>query len=130
MVQKIFVSKSNLAVSNVKRYTEDTSIVSFKYANGLQGSIVLSRSAGEKYEEYVLVGSDSQIVGNKRSLTMHDKQGNVLFNLSSKNDSDMIDNQLDFFINRLRDGKGFGDVLHQQKKNMEFIDRCYLASVL
>jgi len=49
--KKIFVSKSSLAVPGVKGYAEDTSIISFKYNNGLQGSILLSRSAGEKREE-------------------------------------------------------------------------------
>jgi len=127
--EKIFVSKSNLAVPKIKDYAEDTSIVSFKYKNGLQGSIILSRSAGEKKEEYNLVGSKAQIVGNKRNLVLKNKEGKILLELNNKNNSEMIDNQLDFFIKRVKDGKDFSDILFQHKKNMEFINRCYkLAS--
>lgn len=127
--EKIFVSKSNLAVPKVKDYAEDTSIVSFKYKDGLQGSIILSRSAGEKKEEYNIVGSNAQIIGGKRDLTLKNKKGEILFELNDKDDSEMIDNQLDFFIKRVKDSKDFSDVLFQHKKDMEFIDRCYkLAS--
>lgn len=123
--EQIFVSKSNLAVPRVKQYAEDTGLISFKYNNGLQGSIVLSRSTAEKKEEYRLIGSKAQINGNKRSLILRDKKGNVLLNLSNDEDSEMINNQLDFFIKRVRNKEDFFDILLQHKKNMEFIDRCY-----
>lgn len=123
--EEIFVSKSNLAVPRVKQYAEDTSLISFKYGNGLQGSITLSRSTAEKREEYKLVGSKAQINGNKRSLILQNKKGAILLNLSNGEDSEMIDNQLDFFIKRIREKKGFPDILSQHKNNMEFIDRCY-----
>ncbi|MCX7928702.1 MAG: Gfo/Idh/MocA family oxidoreductase [Patescibacteria group bacterium] len=123
--EKIFVSKSNLAVPKVKEYAEDTSLISFKYSNGLHGSIILSRSTAEKKEEYELVGSKAQINGDKKSLVLRDKKGNVLLNLSIDESSEMIDNQLDFFIKRIRGKRCFSDILSQHKKNMEFIDRCY-----
>lgn len=123
--EEIFVSKSSLAVPRVKQYAEDTSLISFKYGNGLQGSITLSRSTVEKREEYKLVGSKAQINGNKRSLILQDKKGAILLNLSHGEDSEMIDNQLDFFIKRIREKKSFSDILSQHKNDMEFIDRCY-----
>lgn len=126
--EKIFVSTSNLAVPRVKQYAEDTALVSFKYSNGLQGSITLSRSTAEKREEYRLVGSNAQINGNKKSLILMDKKGNVLLSLSNDKDSEMIDNQLDFFIRRVRRKEDFSDSLFQHKKDMDFIDRCYKAA--
>jgi predicted dehydrogenase len=125
--EEIFVSKSNLAVPRVKQYAEDTSLISFKYSYGLQGSITLSRSTAEKKEEYELVGSKAQINGNKKSLILQDKNGAVLLNLTNGEDSEMMDNQLDFFIERIREKRGFSDILSQHKNDMEFIDRCYKA---
>ncbi|MGI5826647.1 MAG: Gfo/Idh/MocA family protein [Patescibacteria group bacterium] len=123
--EKIFVSKSNLAVPSVKQYAEDTAVISFKYDSGLQGSIILSRSTAEKREEYELVGSKAQINGNKRFLILRDKNGNILLNLNNGEDTEMIDKQLDFFIKRVREKKDFSDILSQHKTNMKFIDRCY-----
>jgi len=79
--EKIFVATSNLAVPNIRGYAEDTSTVSFKYKTGLQGTIVLSRSSGEKKEEYSLVGSKFQITGNKKFLLLQDKTGKVVSEL-------------------------------------------------
>ncbi len=126
--ERIFVSKSNLAVPRLKQYAEDTSLISFKYSNGLQGSITLSRSTAEKREEYKIVGSKAQINGSKRSLILQDKKGTILFNLSNNEDSEMIDNQLDFFIRRVREKKCFSDILSQHENNIKFIDRCYKAA--
>lgn len=126
--EKIFVSTSNLAVPRVKQYAEDTALVSFKYSNGLQGSITVSRSTAEKREQYRLIGSKAQINGNKRSLILQDKKGNVLLSLSNDEDSEMIENQLDFFIKRVRNKEDFSDILFQHKKDMKFIDRCYKAA--
>lgn len=123
--EEVFVSKSNLAVSRVRQYAEDTALISFRYKKGLQGSIILSRSTAEKKEEYKLVGSKAQITGNKKCLVLQDKSGNILLNLGNSDDSEMIDNQLDFFIKRIKKKRGFSDILTQHKKNMEFIDRCY-----
>jgi len=127
--ERVFVSKSSLAIPDIKKYAEDTAIISFSYKDGLQGSVVLSRSAGEKKEEYNLVGSKAQITGNKKSLIIQDKQGNVLLDLSSGDDSEMTDNQLNFFIKRVREKKDFSDVLYQHEKNIDFINRCYKVAL-
>lgn len=121
----IFVTTSNMAIENGGDYAEDTSLISFKYKEGLHGSIVLSRSAGEKKEEYALVGSKGQLSGTKRSLVLQNKEGSVLWDSRIEDDAPMMDGQLEFFINRIREGKDFKDIIVQHKKNMEFIDRCY-----
>jgi len=123
--EKIFVTKSNLAVPEIDSYAEDTAVISFQYHDGLQGSITLSRSAWEKKEEFCLVGSKGLLRGNKRSLILKNKQGKILLEKFTKDDSDMIDRQLDFFLKKIKDKKEFGDIIEQHKKNMEFIDRCY-----
>jgi predicted dehydrogenase len=125
---EVFVSKSSLAVPDVQDYAEDTAVISFRYLDGLHGTITLSRSAGEKSEGYSLVGSKGCLYGTKRELVVKDKEGNILLEKTQENDSEMTDKQLQFFIQRVKHGGGFGDVISNHRKNIEFIDRCYRAS--
>ena len=125
---QIFTSTSSLAIPDVSDYAEDTAIVSFKYKDGLHGTIILSRTAGEKKEEYLLVGSKGQLCWNKKSLLLNDKEGTEQFSMEIDDDKKMMDIQLQVFINRIINDKGFEDIILQHKMNMEFIEKCYLLN--
>jgi hypothetical protein len=89
------------------------------------GTLLISRAAGEKHEEYELYGSKGYLVGSKKKFAAHDRQGKILDEMSQDNSADMLDNQLAFFISRVRAQKGFADIQQEHLANMKFIDRCY-----
>ncbi|HSX06831.1 MAG TPA: Gfo/Idh/MocA family oxidoreductase [Candidatus Saccharimonadia bacterium] len=125
MPQKVHAQISSLAVPDSDYDAEDSATISFRYASGLHGTLLISRAAGEKHEEYELYGSKGYLVGSKKKFTAHDRQGKILDEMSQDNSADMLDDQLAFFISRVRAQKGFADIQQEHLANMEFIDRCY-----
>jgi predicted dehydrogenase len=124
----IAASKSSLANSELDgKYAEDTASILFKYKSGLHGTITLSRSTGEKVENYSLHGSNGHISGDKKNLFIKNKKGEVLLH-EETTDSVMMDTQLDYFINTLKAGKGFKEVVENNIKNMELIQNIYRVS--
>jgi predicted dehydrogenase len=123
----VFATKSSMAVSNVPAYTEDTASISFKYSSGLHGSIILSRSGNEKHEEFSIYGSNGNILGSKNELRTQiaKKDGEILVNDESSN---MLDKQLEFFVDKVRNKSSFDDILESNYKNMYFIDSCYRSA--
>lgn len=123
--QRLFAKKSSFAVPGKIYDAEDTATIAFSYESGLHGSILLSRHAGEKKEEYVLYGSNGSIEGNKKILFLKDKNGRTLKAYNLENDIDMLDNQLRTFISVIRDKGDFLSIHEQNMLDMEFIDSCY-----
>lgn len=121
---------SALAVPGATYDAEDTATISFKYKDGLHGSIILSRSAGDKKEEYALYGSNGSITGSKKHLLVQDREGNTLYETSITDGAHMMDGQLDYFIERLSLRGGFADIQAEHFKNMQFIDRCYMSDFI
>lgn len=123
--QKVHAQISTLAVPDSDYDAEDSATISFRYANGLHGTLLISRAAGEKREEYELYGSKGYLVGSKKKFVTTNRQGEILSEMSQDNSIEMLDNQLAFFISRIRSGKGFADIQQEHLANMKFIDRCY-----
>ncbi|MDQ3239111.1 MAG: Gfo/Idh/MocA family oxidoreductase, partial [bacterium] len=124
----IFAQKSTLAVPNANYDAEDTATIAFKYESGLHGSILLSRFAGDKQEEYSLYGSNGSIVGSKKHLLVKNRAGEIICEEAEQDTSVMIDSQLEFFITRIRQDINFSDIHDENLMNMRFIDRCYSRS--
>ncbi len=122
---RVFASVSAKAVAGVGEYAEDSATIAFSYKNGLHGSIELSRSSGGKLEEYLVSGSNGHIWGSKRAMALKDLDGNTHQEVSVPDDSQALDRQYDFFIDRVKTGLGFSDVIESQWENMKVIDRCY-----
>ncbi|KKQ77256.1 hypothetical protein A2715_00065 [Candidatus Woesebacteria bacterium RIFCSPHIGHO2_01_FULL_39_32] len=125
MPDKLFSTKSSLATEDVKNYSEDTATIAFKYENGLHGTVVLSRAAGEKLEHYSVHCSRGHISGNKKSLIIRNKTGEIIERQQLEDDDKMLDDQLDFFIKRVHSKAGFIDVVKRNFENMKFIEKCY-----
>jgi predicted dehydrogenase len=123
--QKVHAQISTLAVPDSEYDAEDSATISFRYANGLHGTLLISRAAGEKREEYELYGSKGYLVGSKKKFVATNRQGQIFSEMSQDNSAEMLDSQLAFFISRVRSGKGFADIQQEHLANMKFIDRCY-----
>ncbi|HEX9153890.1 MAG TPA: hypothetical protein VF809_03655, partial [Candidatus Saccharimonadales bacterium] len=113
------------AVPDANYDAEDSATVSFGYPNGMHGVILISRTAGQKLEQYTVYGSDGYIEGSKTSLSIYDKKGRLVKQIEQINKDAATDAQLDFFITHARAKKGFADTQDQQLSNMRFIERCY-----
>ncbi len=125
MPEKLNAQISFMAVPGSDYDAEDSASISFRYANGMHGTLLFSRAAGEKMEEYSVYGPNGYIVGNKNTLSIHDRQGRVLNHATVTNPGAMSDAQLDFFISRVHARQGFGDIQQQYIDTMHFIERCY-----
>jgi predicted dehydrogenase len=123
--EKIHAQISTLAVPGSDYDAEDSATISFRYSNGLHGTILLSRAAGEKRDEFELYGSDGYIAGSKREFVVVDRQGETLDKMEQQDTTLMLDRQLDFFISRVENKEGFEDIQREHLSNMKFIDRCY-----
>lgn len=126
-----FVAAKTSALANSKlagTYVEDTASILFGYKTGLNGTITLSRSAGEKMENYSLHGSNGHLVGDKKNLKIKNKLGELINEIVMENTEEMVDGQLDFFITRIKGGIGFEDIQKDNMKNMEFIKEVYEAA--
>lgn len=123
--QKVHAQISAMAVPDSDYDAEDSATISFRYASGLHGTLLISRAAGEKREEYELYGSKGYLVGSKKQLVAANRQGEVFCRASQDNPEEMLDNQLAFFISRVQSGKGFVDIQKEHLATMKFIDRCY-----
>lgn len=123
--EKINATISTLAVDSADYDAEDSATIAFQYKNGLHGSLVISRSAGEKKEEYELYADRGYIEGSKKEVRVFDKAGRLTTARQETNKEAMIDNQLAFFVDRVRKGEGFKDVQARHMANMRFIDACY-----
>lgn len=123
--EKIHAQISNLAVPNSNYDAEDSATISFHYATGLHGTLLISRAAGEKREGYELYGSRGYLVGSKEKFVTTNREGKIFREMSQGNSTEMLDNQLSFFISRVRSGKSFADIQQTHLANMKFIDRCY-----
>lgn len=125
MPQKIFAATSCQAIEDRSQYAEDSAIIAFKYDNGMHGNILLSRSAGEKVEKYTVFGSRGFIIGNKKSLVIKNKKGEILEEIKLENDNDMLDEQLGFFVKTINRDGNFKEIVSRNIRNLEFIDKCY-----
>lgn len=126
-----FISARTSSLANSKlagTYSEDTASILFGYKSGLNGTITLSRSAGEKVENYTIHGSNGHIVGDKKNLAIKNKAGDIISTLTTVNTEEMMDGQLDFFIKRIKEGVGFGDIQEENMKCMELIKQIYLQA--
>jgi len=128
MPQDVHAHLSNLAVPHNQYDVEDSATVLFRYASGLHGTLLVSRAAGEKREQYELYGSDGSLIGDKAGFVIHDRDGTVLKRVVQRDTAEMLDGQLSFFISRVRSGQGFTDVQQRHIATMKFMDRCYTAA--
>lgn len=119
------VYKTSLANGEGRSYAEDAATITFNYKTGLHGNISLSRSSGEKIENYSLSGSRGYLSGNKKMLIHKDRSGEVLLEETLASDDVMIDSQLNYFIEKLLLKGSFKENVESNIKNMEFIKRCY-----
>ncbi len=125
-----FIAARTSALANSKlagTYTEDTASILFGYKTGLNGTITLSRSTGEKIETYSLHGSNGHLIGDKKNIKIKNKLGELINDITTENTEEMMDKQLDFFMTRIKSGTGFKDVQENNIKNMEFIKEIYEA---
>lgn len=122
---KTFASVSSLAVEGTSNYAEDSATISFKYSSGLHGSLLLSRTAGQKTEIFDLNGSRGYISGDKHHVSIKNKSGDVIDQFDEDPNNNSTKNQLDFFLNRLETKSGFRDVLERNLSDMLFIQKCY-----
>lgn len=122
---KTFASVSSLAVEGTSNYAEDSATISFKYSSGLHGSLLLSRTAGQKTETFELNGSRGHISGDKHQVSIKNKLGELIDQFNEDPDNNSTKNQLDFFLNRLETKTGFRDVLERNLSDMLFIQKCY-----
>lgn len=125
MPEKLNAQISSLAITNGNYDAEDSATVSFQYSNGMHGTLLISRAAGEKTEGYEVYGPNGYIEGSKKRLSIHDRQGHLLSQIDASETDSMIDAQLGFFISRVEAMKGFSDIQGQHLENMQFIERCY-----
>jgi predicted dehydrogenase len=127
--EKVHAQISALAVPGSSYDAEDSATISFRYANGLHGTLLISRAAGEKREGYEVYGSKGYLVGSKKSFVVSDRQGENMNEMRQSDTEEMMDRQLDFFLSRVRNNQGFADIQKNHMLNMEFIDRCYRDAV-
>lgn len=123
--EKVHAQISTLAVPDEDYDAEDSATVSFRYASGLHGTLLISRAAGEKKEEYEIYGSKGYLVGSKKQFALANRNGEIMSDMSSNNSEEMLDSQLDFFISRVKGSESFADVQKEHLANMKFIDQCY-----
>ncbi len=128
MPQRVFAATSCLAVEGARPYAEDSASIAFSYPEGLHGCITLSRSAGEKFEQYTIHGSGGSIIGNKKTLVIKNKTGTVLEQMEVDSDSKMLDAQFKYFVETVKKGEGFYQVIKRNAENLKFIERCYLIA--
>lgn len=128
MPEKINAQISTLAIPSGDYDAEDSATVSFRYANGMHGTLLISRAAGAKLEKYEVYTPTGYIEGSKERLAIHDKKGHLL-ELRDIDSGEMTNAQLAFFMSRVHALKGFSDVQAQHLANMHFIERCYQDAV-
>lgn len=118
---------SNLSTDEDLYDTEDSATILFSYyKTGLQGSIVLSRCTGIKTEGYQIAGSECFMEGGKSQLLIKDRRsGEVLLSEEKDFKEEMMDNQLAFFIDTIKQGRNFEKNHLDNLLNMKFIERCY-----
>lgn len=122
---KVHAYKSSLANGVNKTYAEDAATIVFEYKNGLHGYISLARSSGEKSETYSLHGSNGHISGNKKTLILKNKNGDILLSKTLDSDNQMLDSQLKFFVNTVLSKGSFKEVIDRNIVNMQLIERLY-----
>lgn len=125
MPEKVHAQISALAVPNSEYDAEDSATISFRFTTGLHGTLLISRAAGEKREEYEVYGSKGYLIGSKKGFTVSDRQGQSINEMMQDNGDSMLDAQLDFFLSRVSERQGFKDVQQNHLADMEFINRCY-----
>lgn len=118
---------SNLSTEDNLYDTEDSATIVFSYYDtGLQGSIILSRCTGAKAEGYQIAGSKSFMEGGKAQLFIKDRvTGEPVYVEEQNYAEEMMDNQLDFFIETFTQGRNFERNHLDNLLNMKFIERCY-----
>lgn len=123
----IYARISNLSTEDDIYDTEDSATIVFSYYDtGLQGSIVLSRCTGAKVEGYQVAGSECFMEGTKAQLSIKERSsGKSLYSEERNYSEEMMDNQLDFFIDSFTHGRNFEKNHLDNLLNMKFIERCY-----
>lgn len=123
----IYAKISNLSTDEDYYDTEDSATIVFSYyGTGLQGSIVLSRCTGAKVEGYQVAGSECFMEGSKVKLFVKERaSGDVLFEEEDNFSQQMMDNQLEYFIETFTHGRNFEKNHLDNMLNMKFIERCY-----
>ncbi len=118
---------SNLSTEDDMYDTEDSATIVFSYYDtGLQGSIILSRCTGIKAEGYQVAGSKRFMEGGKARLLAKDRvTGDPVYIEERNYGEEMMDNQLDFFIDTFTHGRNFENNHLDNLLNMKFIERCY-----
>lgn len=118
---------SNLSTEDNMYDTEDSATIVFSYYDtGLQGSIILSRCTGVKVEGYQIAGSQAFMEGGKAQLLIKERStGDPIYTEERNYSEEMMDNQLDFFIDTFTQGRNFERNHLDNLLNMKFIERCY-----
>lgn len=107
--------------------TEDSATIVFSYSDiGLQGSIILSRCNGVKTESYQMTGSEGSMEGGKTQLYIRGRNSSELIYANERDYfEEMMDNQLNFFIDSFIHDRSFERNHLDNLLNMKFIERCY-----
>lgn len=91
----------------------------------MHGSMLLSRTAGQKTETFELNGSRGHISGDKHHVSIKDTSGQVIDQFDEDPNYNSTNKQLEFFLDRLETKRGFKDVLERNLSDMLFIQKCY-----
>ncbi len=119
-----FTSK---AVSKAKYDAEDMAHIMFNYEGGLNGSLVLSRSYGQKSESMRVVGSDGTVEIERDTIRLLRKNGEVRTLSKPYDIVELISQQIDNFcliLSGIRENTGG---LRDNMPHMAFVEACYAS---
>jgi predicted dehydrogenase len=125
MPNKLNAQVSFTASQDSSYNAEDSASISFQYTNGMHGTLIFSRAGGDERDEYAAYGPNGYLVGSNLSLSVYDRQGQIVNHVTVDNPDTLTDAQLDFFMSRVRAQRSFNDVNQQCIDNLHFIERCY-----
>lgn len=128
---EIHASISNLSNDEACYDTEDAASVIFTYRKlNLHGAMILSRCTGVKMESYQVAGDRSFMDGSKRGLTILDrKTGESIYQKEHDYGEQMMDAQLEAFLENILQNRDFRDNIYANLLNMKFIEQCYRGKI-
>lgn len=123
---RVLANISTVARPDRQYDAEDTALVQFSYADGLYGSLLLSRFIGPKQEQILLVGSKGMVHLERGRIRRLTNDGAVVESLSREQAwPSAATCQIDYFCRVIEGDRPNVSGPSQHLEHMRFIEGCY-----